>query len=199
MSRAPFPAAPSVNRCLTPLREKGVGLLEVLIALVIAAFGVLGALAMMLNANRATNDAHYRTIATDIAVELADRMRANLPALGASDTGGAYITAAAPDCAAAPATRCAMAPAVGIDAVANCTPDQMAAFDLWQMSCVNGVRDLLPNGDFSVACADHDINGAAVTCAARLISVSWEGSLDDGADGVTVLMVPPPNEAESRK
>lgn len=57
--------------------QKGVGLIEVLVALFILAIGVLGAAAMQANALKFNKFAAERSQATFLAYEIADRMRAN--------------------------------------------------------------------------------------------------------------------------
>jgi len=73
-----------------PRRQRGFSLLEVLIALLILGFGLLGfALLQTMNV-RFVQSANYRTQATNLAYDLIDLMRAQR-----SDTlnGGAYATA----------------------------------------------------------------------------------------------------------
>ncbi|MFA5677409.1 MAG: type IV pilus modification protein PilV [Pseudomonas sp.] len=58
-------------------QQDGFSLLEVLIALLVLAIGVLGAVLVQTNALRYSASAAYRTQATFIAYDLLDRMRAN--------------------------------------------------------------------------------------------------------------------------
>lgn len=62
-------------------RQKGVGLMEVLIALLLLAIGILGFVGLQLRAMDAANEATDRTIAINIARDLAERMRVNKLAL----------------------------------------------------------------------------------------------------------------------
>lgn len=62
-------------------RQKGVGLMEVLIALLLLAIGVLGFVGLQLRAMDAANEATDRTVAINIARDLAERMRVNKLAL----------------------------------------------------------------------------------------------------------------------
>lgn len=57
--------------------QKGVGLMEVLVALLLLAIGILGFVALQLRAMDAANEATDRTIAINIARDLAERMRVN--------------------------------------------------------------------------------------------------------------------------
>lgn len=62
---------------LSPLRQQGFSLLEVLVALLVLAIGVLGAVLAQTKALRYSASAADRTQATFIAYDLLDRMRAN--------------------------------------------------------------------------------------------------------------------------
>lgn len=72
-------------------RQSGVSLLEVLIALLVLAVGVLGAVLLQTNALRYSASAADHTQATFIAYDMLDRMRANptdLPSYATSVTPG---------------------------------------------------------------------------------------------------------------
>ncbi|MFN3564498.1 MAG: type IV pilus modification protein PilV [Burkholderiaceae bacterium] len=60
-----------------PRRSRGVTLIEVLVALVIVAVGLLGLAGLQVRGLSIQKDAHGRAIATQLALDLADRMRAN--------------------------------------------------------------------------------------------------------------------------
>lgn len=57
--------------------QKGVGMLEVLVAIVLLAIGILGFTALQLRAMDATIEATDRSAAMNLARDLADRMRVN--------------------------------------------------------------------------------------------------------------------------
>lgn len=57
--------------------QQGVGLIEVLVALIILAVGVLGFAALQFRAVNATAEAMNRVEAMNLAIDLAERMRAN--------------------------------------------------------------------------------------------------------------------------
>lgn len=108
-------------------RQTGVGLIEVLIAILVIAVGVLGNITMQLSAKRVGQEAVQRSLASGLAQDLLERMRANPSAL--SDYAGSWkygvtIASAGTDC--------------GADS-ASCTGTQMAAYDLNQwLNLVNG-------------------------------------------------------------
>lgn len=58
---------------------KGFGLIEVLVSMLVLGVGILGMLALQLNAMKFNQTASVRTQATFLAYDIADRMRANAP------------------------------------------------------------------------------------------------------------------------
>lgn len=71
--------------------EKGFGLVEVLVSMLVLGIGILGMLGLQLNAMKFNQTAAFRTQATFLAYDIADRMRANAPRAIA----GSYNTALA--------------------------------------------------------------------------------------------------------
>ena len=88
-------------------RQTGVGLVEVLVALVLLSIAVLGFVALQIRAITASNEATMNVQATNIARDLAERMRINRSGL----TG--YV-------ANTDTTNCA---------TAFCSPENMAKYD----------------------------------------------------------------------
>jgi type IV pilus assembly protein PilV len=68
---------PSARRLRGAFRQSGFTLLEVLIALVVLAFGLLGFAMLQTMTVRFTESANYRTKATNMAYDLIDQMRSN--------------------------------------------------------------------------------------------------------------------------
>ena len=155
-------------------QQRGFTLIEAMVALVVLSIGLLGMASMQVGALRLSTSAYYRSIAATKASELAERMRANLPGVYDND----YIIDSAPDCSSAPASLCASG--TGETEAALCDTSAMAAFDLYEVSCVDGIADLLPNGDLSIACNDSDTSDAdACTDGSSFaISVSWQANVD---------------------
>ncbi len=58
-------------------RSAGFGIVEVLVALVVLAVGMLGIAGLYVTTLRASNGAIYRTLAVNLAADMADRIRAN--------------------------------------------------------------------------------------------------------------------------
>ena len=129
-----------------PRSLRGISMLEVLITILILSLGLLGMAGLVTTGMKSNATAHYRSIATNQAQDIADRMRANL----AGVRGGFYdaITAGIPasvDCIAA-----------------ECDASQVAVFDHAQWNAVNSA--VLPGGAGTVA--GNLVNGF-------LIAVMW--------------------------
>ena len=62
---------------MTPLRQKGLSLIEVMIALAVFSFGLLALAALMASGLKYNTSALHRSYATNQAYDMADRMRAN--------------------------------------------------------------------------------------------------------------------------
>jgi type IV pilus assembly protein PilV len=110
----------------TPARtERGISLVEAMVALVVLAIGMLGIAALHVESLKANRTALLRTQAVNLANDLADRIRANRQA------GVSYRLAAG------------ILPPVGDCVVTNnCTDDQLAVDDLARW--VRAVRLVLP-------------------------------------------------------
>ncbi|MBV6417094.1 MAG: hypothetical protein CMLOHMNK_01731 [Steroidobacteraceae bacterium] len=143
--------------------QRGVTMVEALVALVVLSVGLLGIAGLFVESLRSSRTALLRTHAVNLAGDIADRIRAN------ADARDAYDTASY---AAAPALHgCAPTAA---QAGVNCSVADLAEDDLarWQ----GAVREALP--------APNDPATAAVVQFVRapnpgrpdryLISVSWQ-------------------------
>ncbi|ARU89807.1 type IV pilus modification protein PilV [Pseudomonas sp. M30-35] len=114
--------------------QNGTSLIEALVTLLIFTVGLLGFAALQLSALQSSSDSGFRTQATWVVQELAERMRAN------PDADVADYTAAV-DCAKLPPQRCSdyFDPLTGAKVNAsNCSAAQMAAFDRWEAQCAYG-------------------------------------------------------------
>lgn len=144
---------------------RGGGLVEVLVALVLMAVGLLGMLAAHSTALRWTQQSEHRSTAMWLTQDLAERVRANRGKLVHADTlGAAYV-------ATMDASSQASAPVMP-DELCNrvqsaCTMTQMAAADLasWRLL----VRERLPRG----------VVWVTYTAGTLDIWVSWLDAPDD--------------------
>jgi type IV pilus assembly protein PilV len=115
---------------LAPKASQGFTLLEVLVALVVLSIGLLGLAGLQATSLRNNTSAYQRSIATMQAYDIADRMRANLPAV----KSGAYVINGIP----AGAVTCN-----------PCTSTQIATIDAQEWNGANAA--LLAGGAGTVA------------------------------------------------
>ena len=146
----------------SPSRTDGFSLLESLIALVVFSIGFLALTLLMQTSLRNTNSAFYRSVATEQAYDMADRIRANRGAAGANVVNYRNAEASAdPGCI-----------------LVDCNATQLAQYDGWQWNQTNG--DVLPSGGGSIV-----FNAAT---GAVTVTVSW----DDNRTGNDCSAVPAP-------
>lgn len=120
-------------------RQHGATLVEVLVSILLMSVGLVSMAAMQVNAMKFSKTSEMRSLATLLANDIADRMRANHPAGQDMSIYNAITAYAEPAALPNAATK-----SCGTDATTTCTPSEMAAYDLasWQ-------RDLyrqLPKG-----------------------------------------------------
>lgn len=125
--------------------EQGVGLVELLVALVIVTLGLLSLAGLQANAVRYGKLSQYRVVAHQLATDITERIRANRTGNAAASSSAYAFTEKFTDqqdgAAQAPATP---NPACNQVAPNGCTLQQMSAADLaqWRLS----VRRMLPEG-----------------------------------------------------
>ena len=129
---------------MTPLRQQGLSLIEVMIALAVFSFGLLALAALMASGLKYNTSALHRSYATSQAYDMADRMRANR--LGLVSYNSLSGLGADPGCIET-----------------GCTPEKMAQYDHWQWNNYNA--RLLPQGSgtVSVKSSDPDIYTITIT------------------------------------
>ncbi|WP_205744430.1 type IV pilus modification protein PilV [Dyella sp. M7H15-1] len=91
--------------------QRGVTLVEVLVALLIFSVGLIGVVALLVMSARSSHAAYLRSQVTFLAQGMADRMQANPIAVWKGDYNGTYPNGASQDC------------------TAGCTPQQLALHD----------------------------------------------------------------------
>lgn len=135
-------------------QQSGFGMIEILVAMLVLAIGVMGFAGLQARAVQTSGDSYYRSQAMSLAQDLAERVRAN------SRQTAAYRTAAN-----WPADNAAVtsAPTTCVDAA--CTPANMVIFDV--NSVRYNVQTLLPQGEIRMeACQASSVN---------CIYVAWDG------------------------
>jgi len=116
-------------------KQTGVGLIEVLIALVIFALGVVGLAGLQLKTLSLTMDSSQRTYAMSKSQDIADRIRsAGIPV---SEYDGTYTQAAGYCNNNVPAKMCSDGEN-DVVAAGCVTGAEMAAFDLYDVFCTGG-------------------------------------------------------------
>lgn len=137
-----------------PRRVTGVSLIEVLVSIVIASIALLALAGVNAAALRYTKMSQYRATATQLAVDMGERMRANKGTVAAASGfyGGAYDFATdfegQADRASLPAQLCNTA-------ASNCSVADIAALDLAQWRIL--VRNQLPEGSVFLQTQVNDI------------------------------------------
>lgn len=133
-------------------KNRGFTLLEVLISILVLAFGLLGLAGMQ--TLTVTNNllAEHRSVASLIAYDLVDRMKAN------NSSAGNYLSTFMLPTAAANQAACLT--------VAGCTSAQMAQHDLFEWNQI--ITNSLPRGTGTIT-----INAITYT-----ISINWDVNRD---------------------
>lgn len=186
---------PPVQNCLAPVDSSqcapfGFALTEVLVAVLVLSIGILGIAGLQMQSLQSNNDALHRSEALWLAQELVERMRAN----PAGVNSGAFTDASNDntlcDNKTTPPTVCAdyynYSTGSKISAV-NCTADQMAEFDVWELKCgyqysdshvFANAADFLRNARLSVQCIDSNTTDAdACSDGSRYaVNADWLGN-----------------------
>ncbi len=168
---------PKVKPALS--KQQGFSLMEVLIAMIIIAIGLLGFLSLQLASINSNQEGLARTQATLIGQDLAASMRGNRKYInqgdGSANVGNAYLTNALyNDCTTEPPQACG-------GAGSNCTNEQQAEFDVWKVcATLSGFdgsaaatveNNPLINGEVYVSCADRDSGDVDVCSPGSTLSI----------------------------
>ena len=158
--------------------QKGVGLIEVLVALVIVSFGVLGMAGLQLTGMKHSTNGFTRSKALILTENMATRMRINTTGVLNGSYAGFDSSADANLCQVRPLPYCQAYK--GVDAQ-SCTVEELADFDKFSVTCGDwgpdgangGVQGMLPEGSkLEIVCDDAP---CALTSTYTL-TVSWPES-----------------------
>jgi len=174
-------------------KQKGLGIIEVLVALVVVSFGVLGMAGLQLTGMKHSTGGFNRSKALLLAENMATRMRINEEGVALAAYDNFLVEKADPFCTAnLPTPYCQATETRAADA---CSAAQLASFDLFSVACGDlgsagaseGVLGLLPRGKLSVDCDDTPCTKDSVW----VIDVEWtEGSTQSrNPDDVTTRHV----------
>ncbi|NOQ79556.1 MAG: type IV pilus modification protein PilV [Gammaproteobacteria bacterium] len=186
--------------------QKGAGLIEVLIAVIIIAIGLLGIAGLQTFALKSATQAGFRSNATDLAASLADRIRGNQGAYGVygnytsnksaqssnngnnaqNSNGNNGQTNGNNKYGDKHVNKCSMTPDETdqnrLDS--DCGPDKIASEDLNEI--VYGVNKLLPAGNLEVKCDNYTAGSGCPDNSVFHITISWKGQFaSDAANQAT--------------
>ena len=131
--------------------QRGFTMVEALVTVLIFAIGLLGVIGLQTLALSSTSISNQRGDATVLALDMADRMRANLAAVN-TGVGTGY------DSAVAGSNGCRAVYADAVAAAGTCSSAQLAADDLYDWHAQ--IAQTLPSGDGAV-CIDSTPNDGA--------------------------------------
>ncbi len=149
-------------------KNSGFTLIEVLIAALVLAVGLLGLAGLQAASIKNNLSAYNRSQVTQLAYDMADRMRANKnesldPATGNVIATGTYLTMAPADAAAQ--ANCAT--------TTGCTAAQMAQNDLFQWNAA--LTGVLNGGTGTIT--------AVAATRVFTVTINWDDNRDGDVDG----------------
>jgi type IV pilus assembly protein PilV len=160
----------------------GFTLIEVLISVVVLAIGLLGMAALQMNGLRNNQSAYFRAQATQLAYDMADRMRTNIVEARDAASGGTYNNGASTT------NNCA---------TGACTTAQMTGYDFSEWNAELTAQ--LPSGTGRV-CIDGTPNDGTFALPAcdgvgtvYAIKVWWDDDRSGAADQRFVMSFQPWN------
>lgn len=127
-----------LNRRKVPIAQQGFALIEVLTTILVVSFGLIGLAGMGVVGLKNNHMSYYRSIATQQAYDMSDRMRANLGDTSGGVKGSSYnsISGAGTD------PGC-------ITSATGCNFSQLAQYDQYSWNAANAA--LLPGGTGTVS------------------------------------------------
>lgn len=143
-------------------KQNGFSMIEVLVSLLILGVGMLGLSGLQIASTKGTVNAHSRNIASMLAFDLSERMRANQKGVKEG-----HYKADSISCSSVPTNKCVLS---------SCSSEDLAVFDLYEVMCgmadgkEGGARNLLLGGSLSVDCTNGD---CSVNDAEHNITVAW--------------------------
>lgn len=151
------------------VHQAGVGLIEVLVALLVLTIGVLGMVALQTKALQFSQESIYTSQALMMAYEMSDRMRANRGSEADYLVNYGTSVTAANDCSAG-----------------NCSPSQMASYDTSEWK--DSIATNLPLGDGQIA-VDNTGPRPSYIISVRFTDQRIDQALDGGTGGESLREV----------
>jgi type IV pilus assembly protein PilV len=149
----------------------GFSLIEVMVAVLIVSFGLLGIAGTLLTATRSASSNYLRQNAVQYAYDIVDSMRANAAVV---TVGGPYTAALTAPSVSAPSPNCNTTP---------CSGGAMAAWDLWEWQSL--LKTNLPNGLGSVTLTAGTGNTVNITVKVQWTDTPGENAFNVAANKVT--------------
>jgi type IV pilus assembly protein PilV len=160
------------------LRQRGASLIEILVAVLIVTFGILALAALQANSVRYNKTSELRTVASLLAKDMADRMRANVTGVQVLSYNSSETTYAN---AASTVANETMANIPTCDYPVVCSAQQIAAIDLaqWRRSLFFG----LPQAAAYIQYQAPSVTGGGGASAD--LWVVWDDSAASGGGSAT--------------
>lgn len=156
---------------------RGFTLIEALIAFVVLAVGIIGIISLLIMSKNSLHQSVQRTRAINLADAMVERIRINPTAVVAYENGGEPIGDGK---LTTPTVNCA---------VENCTPEQLAVFDLWAWEKALLGGSVIVDGENvggliqPQACIRFDEENGLVRSGLLNVTIQWHG-LEDSVDAV---------------
>ncbi|GAA5317386.1 MAG: hypothetical protein AseanaTS_25910 [Candidatus Pelagadaptatus aseana] len=148
------------------LIQSGMTLIEVLVTVLIVSVGLLGLASLQATSIKEGMDTSKRSQGLWMIDELASRMRVNTAGLANGYTGAGTVAAL---CTGGAVTQC--------NAGNECTGNEMARFDVWQVICgANAGPGVVASSNDNINITDYSITCDAAPCDATsnfTISINW--------------------------
>ena len=169
-----------VNNYTAP-RQRGVGLIEVLVALIVISLGVLGMAGLQLTGMKQSTNGFNRAKAVMLAENMTTRMRIN--PVGVADGHYDGFDTATATCNTKPDPYCQAYEGTNAE---MCDSEELADFDMFSVACGDwsgssangGVNDLLPaDARMQVTC-----DSPCVSTSNYALSVNWAESKNASSD-----------------
>ena len=133
--------------------QLGHGLIESMVSIFVVSIGFLGFAGLQVNGLAAANDSLFRSKAIYLSYQMADRVRANLPAAQAGSYNSLSGTGSSPGCI-----------------TTSCTPVQVAQNDFYEWSAE--VAAVLPDGAGTI-CRTGNPNACDGAGSVYAITLTW--------------------------
>lgn len=150
----------SRGRYLSPSAQRGAGLIEVSISLLLIAIGTLGLGSLQMSSKQMGYEAIQRGEAAALAMDLLERLRSNRVALAGYATAG--VGEGSGSQSPVPLADCN---------VSTCSPAELNAWDMWQWEqALDGVSTSGQAGGLVRPTACVTVSGRQVT-----VEIAWQG------------------------